>query len=402
MPPFARRHDIDALRFLVFVVLILYHTAMLYIANEHWHLKSSYQSDWLEWPMALVNRWRMELVFLISGVSTAMMMAARRETAKSGFVRKRALRLLLPLLFGMAIVVPLQPYCQGVANGLIVPGFGHFLLNYYSRYRWPADAFDGWQYGFTWNHLWYLAYLLAYTLILFALQPVLDSPIGQRLARWFAGLRGAWLLSVPALPLAVATIVLKPLFSETHALVDDWFLHAIYFTVFLYGWWFGRSDVIWRELARLRCAASMLAIACFVAYVCSAKLGIEDSLAWAMISTWPLRNLYAWLAICAILGWSHHLLNRPFTWLPWARQSVYPWYILHQSLIVPLAYWLVPLKLGPVVEPLLIFGLTIVGCWLGTDLVITRIGWLRPCFGLDRAGAPEQVKRSARQCTVTG
>ena len=59
-----------------------------------------------------------------------------------------------------------------------------------------------------------------------------------------------------------------------------------------------------------------------------------------------LRNLYIWTALCAILGWAHVLLNRPFRWLPWANEAVYPWYVLHQSLIVLFAYWLLPLQLG--------------------------------------------------------
>ncbi|MCT7061858.1 hypothetical protein M1189_22835, partial [Salmonella enterica subsp. enterica serovar Oranienburg] len=87
---------------------------------------------------------------------------------------KRTARLMLPLLFGMAVVVPIQPYVQGVANGLVQPGFGHFLLRYYTGGPWPAGAFDGWQFGVTWNHLWYLPYVWIYTLALIALLPALE------------------------------------------------------------------------------------------------------------------------------------------------------------------------------------------------------------------------------------
>ena len=76
------------------------------------------------------------------------------------------------------------------------------------------------------------------------------------------------------------------------------------------------------------------------------------------------------------------MLNRPFRWLPWATQAVYPWYILHQSLIVELAYWLVPIKLGPVLEPLLVGFGTVAGCWLITAGLVVRVEWLRACFGL--------------------
>jgi hypothetical protein len=63
---------------------------------------------------------------------------------------------------------------------------------------------------------------------------------------------------------------------------------------------------------------------------------------------------------------------------------VFPGYILHQSLIVPLAFVLIPLRLGPVVEPLLVLGGTIAGCLLLHEFMIRRIGVLRPLFGLKR------------------
>jgi hypothetical protein len=55
---------------------------------------------------------------------------------------------------------------------------------------------------------------------------------------------------------------------------------------------------------------------------------------------------------------------------------------LHQSLIVLLAYWLIPLKVGPVLEPALILAGTIAGCWALHVGVIARVAWLRPLFGM--------------------
>jgi hypothetical protein len=75
-------------------------------------------------------------------------------------------------------------------------------------------------------------------------------------------------------------------------------------------------------------------------------------------------------------------LNRPFRWLPYATEAVYPWYILHQSLIVPIAFWLIPLRLGSAWEPLLVTLGTIGGCLLLHEFVIRRINLLRPLFGL--------------------
>lgn len=369
----SRRYDIDALRFLVFSLLIVYHTAMLYLDGAAFHMKSSYLTETLNFPMVFINRWRMEIVFLISGVSCAMM----AHTSRGAFLWRRIKRLLLPLLFGVLVVIPVQPYCEGVSNGLVEPGYGAFLLHYFGGYAWPAGAFTGWKTSFTWNHLWYLVYLLLYTIVLVALQPLL-----AKARPLLTALRGWRLLILPALPPLAATVFLKPRYPETHALVKDWYAHAIYFTMYLYGWWLGNDKGVWQELARLRWHALLLAPCAFAVYLGFDLVYSENLLTWASLGSWPMRNLYMWLAICAILGWSHTLLNKPFAWLPWARQAVFPWYILHQSAIVLLAYWLVPLKLGPVLEPLLILAGTVATCWLGTSLLISKINWLRPCFGL--------------------
>ena len=73
-----RRHDIDALRALAFGLLILYHLAMLYVTDWGWHLKSSYLTEALQMPMLMMNRWRMDLIFLISGISTAFLLQRSR------------------------------------------------------------------------------------------------------------------------------------------------------------------------------------------------------------------------------------------------------------------------------------------------------------------------------------
>lgn len=198
----------------------------------------------------------------------------------------------------------------------------------------------------------------------------------------FQRLRGWRLLVLPTLPTLAAMVLLRMRYPETHAVVHDWYAHAIYFTMFLYGWWLGNNNGLWMELARLRWQTLVLGLCAFAAYIFFDKIHSKHLLTWASLGSWPMRNLYMWLAICTILGWSHTLLNRPFAWLPWARQAVFPWYILHQSAIILLAYWLVPLKLGPVLEPLLILAGTVMVCWLGTSLLISKVWWLHPCFGL--------------------
>jgi peptidoglycan/LPS O-acetylase OafA/YrhL len=237
---------------------------------------------------------------------------------------------------------------------------------------------------FTWNHLWYLAYLLFYTLVLAALLPLLRSRPGVAMQRAFLALRGWRLLVYPAAPLLFYTLALQPRFGETHDLIHDWYLHAMYFTMFLWGVWLGMDEAIWKELSRLRKVTLVLALVVFVAYMALVYLLRNNPPFSGLLLARALRNAYIWLALCTILGWGHALLDRPFRWLPFATEAVYPWYILHQSLIVLLAYWLIPLKVGPVMEPALVLAGTIAGCWALHVGVIARVGWLRACFGLRR------------------
>jgi surface polysaccharide O-acyltransferase-like enzyme len=397
-----RRHDIDALRVLAFALLILYHLGMLYVGPaDDWkfHLKSSYIADWLQIPMLASSFWRMDLLFLISGMAVHFL---RGRLSLPVLAWKRTVRLLMPLLFGMAVVVPIQPYVQGVDNGLVAPGFGHFLLRYWTGGPWPVGAFDGWQFGVTWNHLWYLPYVWIYTLLLLALLPALESSWGQRAIAAVHRLRGWPLLLLPALPLLAFNLWLAARFPQNHAVIGDWYAHAGYATMFFYGYAIGTHPALWTELARLRHRSLGMAVCCFTAFVLLDRLGSfvdisgwsASTIAGGRLCMRALHFFYAWSAIAAVLGWGHQYLNRPFRWLPYAREAVFPWYILHQSVLLAVAYWLIPLKLGPVLEPTLVLLGTVGGCAALHECVIRRTPWLRPLFGLDARPRIARVEAS--------
>jgi peptidoglycan/LPS O-acetylase OafA/YrhL len=372
-----RRHDIDALRAIAFALVILYHVGMYYVAGWHWHLKSPDAVDWLQGPMRVLNLWRMDLVFLISGLAIGFL---RRGQGRAALLSQRSWRLLLPLGFGMAVVVPFQPYAQALANGSIDPGFGAFLLRYYTGGPWPRNAFDGAHAGVTWNHLWYLAYLWVYTLVLVALLPLLESGWGRRCRDAFLRLRGPALVLVPVLPLVLWSAFLWPQFPPTHDLVGDAWLHAVYFTLFLYGYWIGVDAGWWEAVARLRwplLGTSALALALHFAL----RAGPVPSLP----ARWA-ADLYMWSTVLCILGWAFRKLNRPWPWLAWANESVYPWYVLHQTVIIVLVFWLAPLQLPAGIEAALLVAGTVLGCW-GVTAVVRRSACLRPLFGLKRRGA---------------
>ncbi len=380
MPRDNRRYDVDALRVFAFSLLILYHVGMFYVADWGWHIKSAYQAEWLKLPMTLVNQWRMPLLFLISGLAlsfvwgryTPMRLAARRSV-----------RLLVPLVFGMAIVVAPQPYYQALAAGVIEPGFLDFMRRYLTFEDFPGEAWGGEnRIVWTWNHLWYLPYVLFYTLLFMPLMGWLNGR-GAGVREALLRLRGAPLVLLPLAPLMVWGLFVFPSFPYIdHSLTGDFYAHVMYGTFFLYGFVIGRDPGIWGELARRRSWLLAAAVASFIALYAGRVL-LPDSPG-TVLETLNMFVIYLnrWLWILTVLGWAHHLVRGPLPGLRYATGAVFCWYILHQTIIVVAGAELARFELGPVFEPLLVVAATAGGCFLLHEFVIRRVAWLRPLFGL--------------------
>lgn len=377
-----RRYDIDFLRVFAFMLLILYHVSMLYAAGEGWHAKSAYQTDALNIPRLLVNQWRMPLLFMISGLAISFVW---QKYSGLQFALTRSRRLLVPLLFGMAFIVAPQCYYEALGKDIIEPGFLKFMGQYLTFQDFPGEAWAGEEeIHWTWNHLWYLPYVLLYTLLLIPIAKLLDGPLNGLLT-WFRSLRGIWLYGIPLVPLMVYGNFIYPRFPYiSHALIDDGYAHAMYFTFFLLGYLIGRDTGIWSELLRLRKVSLSLAVLFFVLLIVQFNYMPEDPS--PLLEQLGLLGVYAnrWLWLLAVLGWGHQLCNRPIKYLPYATEAVFSWYILHQTITVVVGYQLGAYALGPVVEPLLVLTATFGGCFLIHEYVIRRTNFLRPFFGMKR------------------
>jgi len=376
----ARRYDIDFLRVFAFSLLILYHVTMLYAEGEGFHVKSAYQTDALSIPRLLVNQWRMPLLFIISGLAISFVW---HKYSTGQFAAKRTQRLMVPLLFGMAVVVAPQCYYEALSKGIIEPGFLTFMGQYLTFQDFPGEAWAGEeQIHWTWNHLWYLPYVLLYTLLLIPIAKLLDGPL-RGFRTWFQSLRGIWIVVIPIIPLMVYGNFVYPRFPYiSHALLDDWYAHAMYFTFFLVGYVIGRDAGFWAELVRIRKVTLALAVTFFVLFILRNEFMPDEPSFLIEQAGTLVTYLNRWLWIVTIFGWGHHLLNRPMKWLPYCTEAVFSWYILHQTIIVVVGYQLGQLSLGPVIEPSLVLVATFGGCFLIHEFIIRRSRFLRPLFGL--------------------
>ena len=324
----------------------------------------------------------MPLLFVISGLAVSFVWGRYKI---GEFARRRVVRLGLPLVFGMAFIVAPQPYYEALTKGIIEPGFLNFMGKYLTFQDFPGDAWGGEeQIVWTWNHLWYLPYVLFYTLALLPVMAWLEGS-GSGVRRRLQALRGPWLIIVPILPLMLFGQLIYPRFPYmSHALLDDWYAHAMYSTFFLYGFILGRDAGIWAELARLRWLVFAMALASFAVYL-SREFWVTDD-AGLLLDLASSASIYLnrWLWIVLVLGWGHHLVRGPLPGLRYATEAIFSWYILHQTITVVAGYELSRFALGPVLEPLLVLTITVAGCLLLHEFVIRRVNGLRPLFGMRR------------------
>lgn len=372
-----RRYDVDALRVIAFGLLILYHCGMFYVEGWGWHIKSAYTAEWLTEPMRFLNQWRMSLLFVISGLAVAFVYGRYSDRA---LARRRLWRLGLPLLFGMMVVVAPQHYYEALGKGLVEPGFWSFYLKYLSFYDFPGEAWGGENsLKWTWNHLWYLPYVLLYTLLAVALGGLLR---GSGVDKAFQRLRGVWLVAVPVLPLMVYGNLVFPHFpGVNHTLVADGYGHVMFGTLFFYGFLIGRDPSWWDALAGRRRTLLAIAVGAY-ASLRTQEWWVPENPSWA-IEQLSFLSVYVnrWTWILVLMAFAYRYLNQPRPWIAYGTAAVFPWYILHQTLTVMLGGELARFELGPVVEPALVLGGTVIGCWALYELAIRRVAWLRPLFG---------------------
>jgi len=378
-----RRYDLDWLRVIVFALLIFYHIGMFY-TTWGYHVKSVHASDTIEPLMKLINPWRLTLLFFISGI--AIRFAIDRKPLIK-FTLTRTITLLVPILFCIHTVIAPQSWLELLEKGEITLGFWAFYPEYL------AGSLDKYSIIIpTWNHLWYVVYLFVYTLILIPIARPLSDFMngfgGKIMGRCLDNSFGVILVMlVPIIPFLVFRLILKPIYPSTHALVDDWANHQLYFSIFLLGFLIAKDKSFWQAINKALIPA-MLMVLC-VSSVASTVWYLESQNYWShsfsiieRYSELVRKTAYAWFSIVLLLSAAQRWLNKPSKALSYMTEAVFPWYILHQTLIVMIGYWLTRQGLSVYSEFIGLTLATFLGCLLINEYLIRRWRWVRPLFGL--------------------
>jgi glucans biosynthesis protein C len=381
MPTSPRRLDLDWIRIIAFALLIFYHIGMYYVTWD-WHVKSPRASEFIEPLMMLTSPWRLALLFLVSGAATSFMMD---KISAGKLARLRSWRLLIPLIFGMLVIVPPQPYYEVVEKIQYADGYLAFLGRYLAADHSFCRGKDCLMLP-TWNHLWFVVYLWAYTMLLAIFLAISSrgmTRVQASLERFLLKGTGWGIIIWPIAILAVCRLFLVSIFPSTHNLTYDWYNHSNYFFMFLFGFVFIRSEAIVAVIVQRRWLCFALAVASY-AFIIFYSTHYSDAVPPSDATRYfqrVVRALDQWCSILAILGFGRLWLNYEGPARRYFTDAIFPFYIVHQTAIVVYAHNLQQFKLPLVVEAIVLIAATIATCFISYEIV-RHISFLRPLFGL--------------------
>lgn len=345
-----RRHDLDALRVFGCYLLFLFHVGMVFNPAPFFHVRNDESSVAFLILCGFIGLWHMPLLFLLAGWSAA---ASLRTRGVRNFLRERGSKLVVPLVAGCVVLVPAIKYLE-LRSGQDLNHRGLFVteeVQMSMRSVLPVDlpravTFDESFVAFlptfftdldrfTWSHLWFLAYLLTFTLVLLPLlapwsrrQPSRDRP------------SRVWVY-LPILPLALIQITLRERFPGPYNLYADWANVSFFATFLVSGFALSMAPGLeerlreeWRRLLALGLAATSVLLA--------AVLGAFESAPIVLAGT----AVAGWCFVAALLGCVRGRVDHSSALLRYLAESAFPIYVLHQVVVVVLAAGIVQLPLG--------------------------------------------------------
>jgi glucans biosynthesis protein C len=332
-----RAAELDWLRLGAVVLVLMVHSAQVFSPFESWHIASPDRSWALGLFTAATAPWIMALFMVLAGAGAWY--SLQRRTAVQ-WIRARALRLVLPLVLGTLILVPPQVYYRRIYRG----EFDGTYLDFYPEF------FNGVfpEGNFSWGHLWFLAYLFVYFLVAVPFFSYMERDGGRRLlARMASCCRGRAGILWGVVPFAVGQLLLRWRYPQsTGTLVNDWATHAWLFTALLAGYallaeprLMAAVDRGWR-VALVPATAVWVVLGVYVLYgEPYMRLPSEPGL-W-YLAFWTTFGVASWSWLVVILGAARRWLNRPTALLERWRGAAYGIYVLHQTIVVWVAYHVV-------------------------------------------------------------
>lgn len=376
----ARRGELDLLRALVVVGLVFFHSAVIFGAGE-FPVKAETEHLVATVFLAFGATWGMPLLFTISGMG---IWYSLRSRGPARFARERLRRLGVPLAVGLLTLVPLQIWLGLRRAGDPAAGAGYYRRFWDVRpslnFPFVLEAAPGGL--FETGHLWFLVCLLGFSLVLL---PGLRL-LGRARGAWAAGPAGV-------LVLAVAIVAVEVLLGSE---VGHGGWHDASYALFLVAGFLAAADRrIGQALQRRWRPALALAGLGFLAggalYAAASAHGDPfTGMEPLPVAFRFVKSVDGLLWVAAILGLagSRRPPKDPGRAAAGRRlgaylnEAVLPFYVLHETVVVAVAYAVLSWPVAPGVQYLVISLAALAGTLATYELGVRRTPVTRVLFGL--------------------
>jgi glucan biosynthesis protein C len=390
-PPAARLHYLDTLRVLAIGMVFLFHAVHPFDFGD-WQVKNAEQSEILTIILLFLSMWGMPFFFLLAGAGGWL--ALQRRTARE-YVSERFYRLFTPFIVGSILFTPIEYYCEymnKIQRGVLT-SFPPFLSAFTIFNPWLL-RFPGWSprwFGVAGYHLWFLGFLFSFAVITVPVFLWLKNEPGRKTLSWMARLcehQGATLLF--AIPAGIVLCLLLPLFPLEH----DWAEFTFYLFFFAMGSIVSADERFTRAIRRdwplLLTVGSIIVAGLVVVYLAGLPV-----LTWSETPGMPafylVQALRGAIAICfslTTLFVGMRFLDFTNKWLRYGQEAALPFFVLHQPVIVVIAFFVVQWHVSVIVKLVVV----VLSSFLVTaglyELIVRRIRLLRLLLGI-KARSPD-------------
>jgi len=361
-----RLYSLDWLRVLAILMVFVYHSTRFF-NMETWNVKNPIWYPWVEVWNRFATTWLLPLIFVISGAS---LFFAVGKAGAGKFIKDKALRLLVPVVVCAMTHASLQAYLNRLTHGEFSGSYFQYLPNYF------FNDFDGMG-----AHLWYLVVLFGFSVLLYPLFRWLKGRGQQALSRL------NHLLSPPgaAYALALPSILLVVLFDYESPVIyhnAGWSI-LVYLWLTLAGFLVVSDKRMQANIERLRWISLVLGLALAGSQFFLLDIEQYPSFGtWRNALGWAVRALGSWCIILAVLGFGRRFLNFNTPALKYANEAVLPFYILHQTVLMSVGFFVVQWNIPALAKWVIILLGSFPIIMLFYEFLVRRFNLMRFLFGM--------------------
>jgi hypothetical protein len=212
----------------------------------------------------------------------------------------------------------------------------------------------------------------------------------------------AGMLFIPSVLILITQILLRPYFPDEEHNLRDLSYVVYYFCFFLFGMICYSSQQLWLLVGQNRkhflVATIFVLVPFYAVYLGVVHYPWSDDTVETIFDV--LAIFVGWFSLITIIAYGQHYLNRSHPWLKYFNEGLYPFYILHQTVIIAIGYYVCQWNWSIGAKFWAISMLTLASCVL-LYFVIRTNNVTRLLFGLKLKKSEPAVEISKRAILET-